>query len=169
MKLSDELYLFNEGRNFQAYRLLGAHLTKAGTVFRVWAPNAGSVSVVGDFNGWRGDANAMHPLGASGIWEVTVAEAHPGNLYRFEIATRDGGIRLVKSDPYGRGFELRPGSAAYVVPPSGPIAGATPTGWQGAPAGTGSTRRSISTNCIPVHGCAIRTASPTCGANWPSA
>ncbi len=119
MKLSDELYLFNEGRNFQAYRLLGAHLTKAGTVFRVWAPNAGSVSVVGDFNGWRGDANAMHPLGASGIWEVTVAEAHPGNLYRFEIATRDGGVRLVKSDPYGRGFELRPGSAAYVVPPSG--------------------------------------------------
>ena len=73
MKLSDELYLFNEGRNFQAYRLLGAHLTKAGTVFRVWAPNAGSVSVVGDFNGWRGEVNTMHPLGASGARLATTA------------------------------------------------------------------------------------------------
>ncbi len=119
MQSSDALYLFNEGRNYQAYRLLGAHLTPAGTVFRVWAPNAGSISVVGDFNGWVGGVDVLHSLGASGVWEVTVPAAVPGSLYRFEIINRHSGEKLVKSDPYGRGFELRPGSAAYVVPPSG--------------------------------------------------
>ena len=119
MQSSDALYLFNEGRNYQAYRLLGAHLTPAGTVFRVWAPNAGSISVVGDFNGWAGGVDVLHSLGASGVWEATVPAAVPGSLYRFEIINRHSGEKLVKSDPYGRGFELRPGSAAYVVPPSG--------------------------------------------------
>ncbi|MDP3540674.1 MAG: 1,4-alpha-glucan branching protein GlgB [Azonexus sp.] len=118
MQLSDALYLFNEGRNVQAYRLLGAHPGDAGTVFRVWAPNASRVAVLGDFNGWQGSAHGMQALGASGIWELLVPEAIPHSLYRFEITSRDSGAVLVKSDPYGRGFELRPGSAAYIVPPS---------------------------------------------------
>jgi len=118
MHLSDELYLFNEGRNFQTYRLLGAHPSKTGALFRVWAPNAGQVSVVGDFNGWRGGVDTLSSLGASGVWEGTVAAALPGSLYRFEIINRHSGEKLIKSDPYGRGFELRPGSAAYVTPPS---------------------------------------------------
>ena len=118
MHSSDALYLFNEGRNFQTYRLLGAHPSEGGTLFRVWAPNAGQVSVVGDFNGWRGGVDTLHSLGASGVWEGTVAAALPGSLYRFEIINRHSGEKLIKSDPYGRGFELRPGSAAYVTPPS---------------------------------------------------
>ncbi|MBP6203110.1 MAG: 1,4-alpha-glucan branching protein GlgB [Azonexus sp.] len=118
MQHADALYLFNEGRNNQAYRLLGAHADVSETTFRVWAPNAGRVSVVGDFNGWHGDVHPLHPLGESGVWEVTVAEANPGNLYRFEVTNRHTGDKLIKSDPYGRGFELRPGSAAYIVPPS---------------------------------------------------
>ena len=118
MKLSDELYLFNEGRNFQAYRLLGAHPDQAGTTFRVWAPNASQVSVIGDFNAWQGAAHGMHELGASGIWELLVPEAAPHSLYRFQITNRDTGDVLNKADPYARGVELRPGSAAYVVPPS---------------------------------------------------
>ncbi|MDP3637608.1 MAG: 1,4-alpha-glucan branching protein GlgB [Azonexus sp.] len=118
MKLADELYLFNEGRNFQAYRLLGAHPEAAGTTFRVWAPNASQVAVLGDFNAWHGAAHRMHELGASGIWELLVTEAVPHCLYRFEIINRENGAVLVKADPYARGVELRPGSAAYVVPPS---------------------------------------------------
>ena len=118
MQHADALYLFNEGRNNQAYRLLGAHADVSGTTFRVWAPNAGRVSVVGDFNGWHGDVHPLLPLGESGVWEATVAEANPGNLYRFEVTNRHTGDKLIKSDPYGRGFELRPGSAAYIVPPS---------------------------------------------------
>lgn len=118
MQHSQALYLFNEGSNFQAYRLLGAHVGDMGTVFRVWAPNAGRISVIGDFNGWHGDVHALHALGASGVWEVTVPEALPGSLYRFEITNRHTGDKLIKGDPYARGFEHRPGSAAYVVPPS---------------------------------------------------
>jgi 1,4-alpha-glucan branching enzyme len=168
MKLSDELYLFNEGRNFQAYRLLGAHPDQAGTTFRVWAPNASQVSVIGDFNAWQGAAHGMHELGASGIWELLVPEAAPGTASTvFEITNRDTGDVLIKADPYARGFELRPGSAAYVVPPSGHV-GATLAGCSSAAAGTGSTRRSISTKSMPVPGCATPMASPTCGANWPN-
>ncbi|MGB4228183.1 MAG: 1,4-alpha-glucan branching protein GlgB, partial [Candidatus Dechloromonas phosphoritropha] len=118
MQSSDALYLFNEGRNFQTYRLLGAHPSDGRTLFRVWAPNAGQVSVVGEFNGWRGGVDTLHSLGASGVWEGTVAAALPGSLYRFEIVNRHSGEKLIKSDPYGRGFELRPGSAAYVTSPS---------------------------------------------------
>lgn len=117
MQHSKALYLFNEGRNFQAYRLLGAHPGPEGTTFRVWAPNAATVSVVGEFNDWRPGVHGLRPLGDSGIWEALVPEAAAHHLYRFAIGARDGGM-LIKSDPYARGIELRPGSAAYVVPPS---------------------------------------------------
>ena len=82
MQHADALYLFNEGRNHQAYRLLGAHVDAAGTTFRVWAPNAGRVSVIGDFNGWHGDTHPLQALGESGVWAATVAQAGPNNLYR---------------------------------------------------------------------------------------
>lgn len=117
MQHSKALYLFNEGRNFQAYRLLGAHPGPEGTTFRVWAPNAATVSVVGEFNDWCPGVHGLRPLGDSGIWEALVPEAAAHHLYRFAIGARDGGM-LIKSDPYARGIELRPGSAAYVVPPS---------------------------------------------------
>ena len=118
MQLSDAMHLFNEGRNVQSYRLLGAHSDTKGTLFRVWAPNAAAVSVVGDFNGWNGEADPMHSLGSGGVWEARVASARPGNLYRFEITCQGGGGRVRKTDPYARAFELRPGSAACVAGPS---------------------------------------------------
>jgi 1,4-alpha-glucan branching enzyme len=60
----------------------------------------------------------MHALSGSGIWELEVPEAVPGSLYRFAITNRETGVVHIKSDPYARGFEKRPGSAAYVVEPS---------------------------------------------------
>jgi len=122
MQHSKALYLFNEGRNFQAYRLLGAHFGPEGTTFRVWAPNAEAVSVVGEFNDWRPEVHKLRSLGDSGIWEATVSEAALHQLYRFAIRSRDGAV-LIKSDPYARGIELRPGSAAYITPPSAHVWG----------------------------------------------
>ncbi|MDR2838609.1 MAG: 1,4-alpha-glucan branching protein GlgB [Azonexus sp.] len=118
MPYSKAIYLFNEGRNFQAYRLLGAHLAPQGVIFRVWAPNASAVSVIGEFNDWRPGIDAMQPLGNSGVWEVEVAEARPHQLYRFAITHDASGATLIKCDPYARAFELRPGSAAWITPPS---------------------------------------------------
>ncbi|KAF4513797.1 UNVERIFIED_CONTAM: hypothetical protein B566_EDAN011718 [Ephemera danica] len=118
MQLTDQLYLFNEGRNFQSWRFLGAHAAEEGTVFRVWAPNAARVSVVGDFNDWHGSVNELHALGASGVWEANVPEAQPDHLYRFEIINRHTGSKLLKTDPFAFGFEHRPGSAACIVPAS---------------------------------------------------
>ncbi|MBK8335536.1 MAG: 1,4-alpha-glucan branching protein GlgB [Sterolibacteriaceae bacterium] len=112
------LYLFSEGRNHAAWKLLGALPVyrdgHAGVCFRVWAPNAQRVSVVGDFNRWDGLANPMASLGASGVWELFIPALPAGSLYRFEIRNRQSGDVFVKIDPYGREFELRPSTAARV-------------------------------------------------------
>ena len=117
MSLREALYLFNEGRNFCAYDFLGAHPDEGGVVFRVWAPQATAVSVIGEFNAWQPGIDGLVSLGPSGVWEGRVTAARPGALYRFAVADQCGALR-VKCDPYARGFELRPGSAAYVVAPS---------------------------------------------------
>ncbi len=114
-----DLYLFGEGRLYQAYRMLGAQtmqlLGVSGVNFAVWAPNAERVSVVGDFNLWDGRAHPMRALGASGVWQLFIPDLTPGCLYKFEIRNRHSGAVFVKTDPYGQAFELRPGTAARVV------------------------------------------------------
>ena len=118
---TDDLYLFNQGSNYQAYRLLGAHVQTrqgvAGVCFRVWAPNAERVSVVGDFNCWDGRVHQMASLGASGVWELFVPGLAAGTLYKFEIRNRDSGAVLIKTDPYAQSFEPRPATAARVNTP----------------------------------------------------
>jgi 1,4-alpha-glucan branching enzyme len=118
----DDLYLFNEGRNMQAYRLLGANTESrqdvAGVCFRVWAPNAGRISVVGEFNDWDGRVHQMASLGASGVWELFIPGLPDGTLYKFEIRNRSSGVVFTKADPYGRQFEFRPATAARTTVPS---------------------------------------------------
>ncbi|MDB5805637.1 MAG: 1,4-alpha-glucan branching enzyme GlgB [Betaproteobacteria bacterium] len=115
---ADDLYLFNEGRHLQAYRLLGANAQArrgvAGVCFRVWAPNAARVSVIGDFNQWDGRVHPMASLGASGVWELFIPDLPPGTLYKYELRQRETGAILRKTDPYGREFEFRPATAARV-------------------------------------------------------
>jgi 1,4-alpha-glucan branching enzyme len=117
-----DLYLFSEGRNYQAYRLLGARLESrrgvAGACFRVWAPNAERVSVVGDFNGWDGRLHPMASLGASGVWELFIPGLPADSLYKYEIRNRAQRRGEVKTDPYGQRFELRPATAACVPAPA---------------------------------------------------
>jgi 1,4-alpha-glucan branching enzyme len=116
---TDDLYLFNEGRLLQAWRTLGANFTHLdgvpGVRFAVWAPSAERVSVVGDFNRWDGRVHPMQSQGASGVWMLFVPDIGPGTLYKFEIRNQATGEILVKSDPYARACELRPGTASKVA------------------------------------------------------
>jgi 1,4-alpha-glucan branching enzyme len=97
-----DLHLTAEGRHEQLYERLGAHVRELdgvlGTSFAVWAPNARSVSVVGDFNSWDGRLHPMRSLGSGGIWELFVPGVDDGARYKFEIRTQDGELRL-KADP----------------------------------------------------------------------
>jgi len=118
--LSDhDLYLFNEGRLTQGWTMLGAHVIDRdgvrGVSFACWAPNAERVSVVGDFNHWDGRCHPMCSRGASGVWELFVPGLASETLYKFEIRNRASGEVMIKADPYGRSFELRPGTAARVT------------------------------------------------------
>ncbi len=116
---ADDRYLFNEGRLEQAYRMLGSRLETRdgvdGVSFACWAPNAGRVSVVGDFNRWDGRTHPMSVHGVSGIWELFIPGLGEGTQYKFELRNRASGEVVVKTDPYARFYELRPSTAARVV------------------------------------------------------
>ena len=111
------LYLFYQGKNYEAYKFFGVHSKKKGRgrcfTFRVWAPNAVSVSVVGDFNDWNRDADPMSLI-ADGIWETTISKLKQFDAYKFSIETKDGRI-ILKSDPYAHHFETRPGTASKIL------------------------------------------------------
>jgi 1,4-alpha-glucan branching enzyme len=114
-----DIYLFKEGNHFRLYEKLGAHpgtlKGKRGTFFAVWAPNAGSVSVMGDFNGW--DRNA-HPLNVrwdgSGIWEGFVPGVKMGAVYKYYVASRHGNYKVDKGDPFAFFWEEPPETASIV-------------------------------------------------------
>jgi 1,4-alpha-glucan branching enzyme len=112
-----DLYLFNEGNNHRAYEKMGAtivtHCGVEGTHFAVWAPEAKRVSVVGNFNTWDGRVHQMRTLGASGVWEIFIPGIKQGDLYRYEIKTKNNDI-LLKSDPYAYYTEMRPANASVV-------------------------------------------------------
>ncbi len=122
-QLSDfDLHLFGEGNHQHAYRFLGAHPHSVsgihGTLFAVWAPNAGRISVVGDFNAWDGRRHPMRSRGGSGIWELFIPGLAAGTLYKFEIRHRETGAIHLKTDPYGQQFEVRPHTASIVADPA---------------------------------------------------
>jgi 1,4-alpha-glucan branching enzyme len=84
-------------------------------LFATWAPNAERISVVGDFNHWDGRCHPMRVRGGSGIWELFIPDLEAGALYKFEIRSNRGGQILLKADPYGRHFEVRPSTASIVA------------------------------------------------------
>jgi len=113
-----DLDLFAAGRHWHIYNVMGAHLLSRdgteGVRFAVWAPNAQSVSVVGDFNQWNADSHVLQYHGDYGVWSLFVPGVQPGALYKYAITTQDGD-QLTKTDPYGQAFELRPATAARVI------------------------------------------------------
>jgi 1,4-alpha-glucan branching enzyme len=114
-----DIYLFKEGNHFKLYDKLGAHLTTAqgvnGVQFAIWAPNAKSVSVIGNFNHW--DRNS-HPLtvrqDGSGIWEGFVAGVTKGELYKFFIVSSKEFYQVEKQDPFAIYNEVAPRTASVV-------------------------------------------------------
>lgn len=107
------VYLFHNGTNYKAYKFFGNHkINKDKFAFRVWAPNATAVSVVGDFNSWDNDANKCK-LVAPGIWEATVKGVNIYDCYKYAVTSPTGVVHL-KADPYAVHQETRPGTGSKV-------------------------------------------------------
>jgi len=114
-----DTYFFKEGSHFQLYEKLGSHIMTAkevnGTYFAVWAPNAESVSVIGEFNEWDPKA---HPLGvrwdASGIFEGFIPGVGKGAPYKYHIVSRFNKYKVNKGDPFAFYWEVPPKTASIV-------------------------------------------------------
>ena len=122
-KLGDlDLHLIGEGRHEELWQALGAHLIESkdtlgetsGVSFKLWAPNAQAVRVVGDFNSWDGRLYAMRSMGGSGVWELYIPGVKVGALYKFQILTKKGNW-ITKIDPMARAFEIPPATASIVT------------------------------------------------------
>ena len=109
-----DFYGFYTGQEFEAYKYLGAHPAKAGTVFRTFAPKASKISVIGDFSQWQ--ELEMKRIYDGNFWEAVIPEAQPGMRYKFRIYRADGSF-LDHCDPYGFSAELRPGTASVIAAP----------------------------------------------------
>jgi 1,4-alpha-glucan branching enzyme len=108
-----DLHLLGEGRHERLYEQLGAHLSRNGVAFAVWAPNARAVSVVGDFNDWEEESHPLEPQGDSGVWAGVVGEAEEGHRYKYAVRGRDASLRL-KADPFAFRTERPPETASVV-------------------------------------------------------
>ncbi len=117
-----DIYLFKEGRHSSLYDKLGSHAAEvngvSGAHFALWAPDAVSVSVIGDFNGWDGGS---HPLKVrddwSGIWEGFIPGVARGSVYKYRITSRYGGYTVKKGDPFAFFWEAPPRTASVVWNP----------------------------------------------------
>ena len=107
-----DFYGFYMGQEFEAYRFLGAQVQGDGSVvFRTFAPNAASISVIGDFNSWQG--SDMHKIYDGNFWELTVPQVEVGSRYKFRITSQTRNT-IDHCDPYGFGSEKRPHTASVV-------------------------------------------------------
>ncbi|MEL7006682.1 MAG: 1,4-alpha-glucan branching protein GlgB, partial [Bacteroidota bacterium] len=116
-----DIHLFKSGKHYNLYEKLGAHEVKVknkkGTFFAVWAPNAKSVSVIGNFNSWDNQATPLFPRwDGSGIWENFVPGVGHGEVYKYAIETQSGHW-LEKGDPFGTYWEEPPKTASVVWNP----------------------------------------------------
>ena len=132
-KPKDELlYLFGEGNYFHAFHVFGAHKTRAGIRFTVWAPEVKSVAVIGQWNDWEARSKKcldgmpkkgttakdeggdyLYPIGKTGVWSGIIKQAKVGMSYKYLIETEKGKL-LYKADPFGFYAEVRPETASVI-------------------------------------------------------
>ncbi len=114
-------FLIGEGTHFRLFDKLGAHVIHHegadGVHFAVWAPNARSVTLVGDFNGWNGAAHMMRRRTDIGVWEIFIPDIGEGAAYKYRIVAADGAVLPLKADPFAFASELRPRTASIVKRP----------------------------------------------------
>ena len=112
-----DFYGFYTGKIFDAYKYLGAHISRGENgkveevVFRTFAPSASRISVIGEFNGWM--ETPMEKVHDGNFWEMISKEAKPGMMYKYRIYDRAGNC-IDHCDPYGYGMELRPNTASII-------------------------------------------------------
>lgn len=106
-----DIYGFYKGEVFRAYEFLGAHPDKEGTVFRIYAPNASKVSLIGDFSEW--EDIPMEKILDGNFYKVSCPKAKEGMRYKYRIYDRNGNF-IDHCDPYGFGMEVRPGTCSVI-------------------------------------------------------
>lgn len=114
-----DIYLFKEGNHFRLYEKMGAHVIEhegvRGVYFAVWAPNAKSVSVIGDFNDWDKEGNPLSPRwDGSGIWEGFIPNLDKGTIYKYHIRSKFNDYEVDKADPFALYSEVPPKTASVV-------------------------------------------------------
>ena len=111
------VYLFKQGNNCEAYRYFGAHIERrageTGVVFRVWAPHATAISVVGDFNSWKPGSHPMRKVDNDSVWELFIPGMKEYDVYKYCVTTRAGDL-VYKADPYAFHAETRPSNGSKV-------------------------------------------------------
>ena len=116
------IYLFKQGNNCEAYRYFGAHIEtragESGVVFRVWAPHATAISVVGDFNSWKPGSHPMRKVDNDSVWELFIPGMKEYDVYKYCVTTRAGDL-VYKADPYAFHAETRPSNGSKVYDLSG--------------------------------------------------
>ena len=127
------VYLYKQGNNFEAQRFFGSHLEEQGgekgVMFRLWAPHATAVSVVGDFNSWKPGSHPMKKTDGASIWELFIPGMKEYDVYKYAVVTRAGDL-VHKADPYALHAETRPSNGSKVYDLSG--FGWTDAAWQEA-------------------------------------
>ncbi len=111
----DDVQTFAAGTHYRLYDKLGSKrmevMGKEGFYFAVWAPNATSVSIIGEFNEWKEGVHVLFPrLDKSGIWEGFIPGIAKGTLYKYHIIGYEGRISI-KGDPFANYWEKRPATA----------------------------------------------------------
>jgi len=123
------MYLFTQGTLEQAYQHLGAHWQvqkqQKGVRFTLWAPNAQSVSLIGDFNHWNNKRHLMRKHPAYGVWEIFIPQVKAGQSYKFSIVSNEG-ERLEKADPFAFTMQV-PSDTASIIPEQTVLSGSLKT------------------------------------------
>jgi len=125
MTEKERMYLFHQGTYYNSYEYFGCHFMYnqnnnrdvrceyGKAIFRVWAPRAKSVALVGDFNGWNNKSHVMHRMNKEGVWEIIVECVAQYHKYKYEITTEDN-RKILKGDPYATFNETNGGTASMV-------------------------------------------------------